>query len=54
LAASQRPPLGAAAISAAPIATVGNPSRVEGNERCEVIGFSSRLFVTAVYPGEGK
>jgi hypothetical protein len=52
--AARRRPLGAAAISAAPIATIGNPSQVEGNGRCEAIGFSVQLFAAAVYPGKGN
>jgi hypothetical protein len=52
--ACERPPLGAAAINAAPMVTIGKPSRVERDGRCEVIVFSIQLLVEPVFPGEGS
>jgi hypothetical protein len=41
-------------MNAAAIATAANPSTVERNGRCEVIGFSIQLLVEpGVSPGEG-
>ena len=51
--AAEAAPIGPAAMNAAAIATMANPSTVERNGRCEVIGFSIQLLVEPAFPGEG-